>query len=37
MSPDILRIASFAAAIGYLGGIVMVSLLVTRSRRRRAA
>ena len=32
----VLSIASFAAAIGYLGGIV-VSLLLARPRRRRAA
>ena len=32
----VLSIASFAAAIGYLGGIVVVSLLLARPRRRRA-
>ena len=32
----VLSIASFAAAIGYLGGIVL-SLLLARPRRRRAA
>ena len=33
----VLSIASFGAAIGYLGGIVVVSVLLARPRRRRAA
>jgi hypothetical protein len=33
----VLSIASFAAAIGYIGGIVVVSLLLARPRRRPAA
>jgi hypothetical protein len=33
----VVSLASFAAAIGYLGGIVVVSLLLAQRRMRRAA